>query len=51
MDVLKIDRSKLYTQARYADKIKVSRARVNQMIKEGSLKIVSINGATLIYVD
>jgi len=51
MEALKIDRSKLYTQAKYAEKIKVSRARVNQMVKDGLLKTVKIEGATLVYVD
>ena len=49
MEALKIDRTKLYTQAHYAEKIKVSRARVNQMINEGLIKTVLINGATLVY--
>ena len=49
MDTLKIDRTKLYTQSAYANKIRVSRARVNQMINEGILKTAIINGATLVY--
>lgn len=43
-------RQDLYTQAEYAKKIGVSRARVNQMIKEKSLKVVQIKGATLVKV-
>jgi len=41
-------RKDLYTQSEYAKLIGVSRARVNQMIKENALKIVLVNGATLI---
>ncbi len=48
MEVLKIDRSKLYTQSEYARKIGVTKARVNHMIKEGKLKIVTIHGGKLV---
>lgn len=41
-------RKDLYTQSEYAKKIGVTRSRVNQMIKENVLKIVVVNGATLI---
>lgn len=41
-------RQDLYTQSEYAKKIGVSRARVNQMIKEKLLKVVVVNGATLV---
>lgn len=41
-------RKDLYTQSEYAKKIGVTRARVNQMIKENLLKTVLVNGATLI---
>ena len=51
MEVLKVDRTKLYTQAQYAKKIGVSRARVNHMIKANLLKIVEIKGAKLVYAD
>lgn len=44
-------RKDLYTQSEYSKKINVTRARVNQMIKEGSVKIVLINGATLIKIQ
>lgn len=50
MDSNKIDRTKLITQAAYADKVKLSRARINQKIKDGSIKTVTIEGATLIYL-
>lgn len=43
-------RKDLYTQSEYSKRIGVSRARVNQMIKEGSLKTVLVNGATLIKI-
>jgi len=41
-------RGDIYTQSEYAKLIGVTRARVNQMIKEGSLKTLDVNGATLI---
>ena len=43
-------RQDLYTQTEYSKKIGVTQARVNQMIKEGKVKTVLINGATLIKV-
>lgn len=50
MEPLKIDRTKLMTQAAYARKIGVDRARVNQMIKANEIKVVKIDGATLVYL-
>lgn len=44
-------RKDLYTQTEYAKKIGVSRSRVNQMIKEDLLKVVIVNGATLIKLN
>lgn len=41
-------RRDIYTQSEYAKLIGVTRARVNQMINEGSLKTLTVNGATLI---
>jgi hypothetical protein len=41
-------RKDLYTQSEYARKIGKGRARVNQMIKEGQLTPLKINGAILI---
>ena len=41
-------RQDLYTQTEYARKIKISQPRVAQMIKEGKLHTVYINGAILI---
>jgi hypothetical protein len=41
-------RKDLYTQAEYARLIKKTRAWVNQQIKEGNLKTLIVNGATLI---
>ncbi len=41
-------RADLYTQSEYAKLIGVTRQRVNQMIKEGLLKVVEVNGAKLI---
>jgi predicted XRE-type DNA-binding protein len=43
-------RKDLYTQAEYAKKIGLTRGRVNQMVKAGELKTVTVNGATLIKV-
>ena len=44
-------RKDLYTQSEYAKKIGVTRSRVNQMIKEDLLKVVIVNGATLIKMN
>lgn len=41
-------RQDIYTQAEYARKVDKSRAWVNQQIKEGKLRTLTINGATLI---
>ena len=51
METLKIDRTKLYTQSAYAKKVRVTPQRINQLVKEGSLKLVTINGAVLIYSE
>ena len=40
----------LYTQSEYGKLIGQSRHRVNQLIKEGKLDVVEINGAKLIKV-
>lgn len=45
-----INEKNLLTQAEYARKIGVSRARVSQMIKEKKLTVVIIGGARLIFV-
>lgn len=44
-------RQDLFTQAQYAIRIGVSRARVNQMIKNGELSTVTVNGATLVKIE
>ena len=49
MDPLKIDITKLYTQAAYAREIKKDRSTVNKKAKSGELKTVKIQGGTLIY--
>ncbi len=41
-------RQDLYTQTEYAKKVKLSQPRIAQMIKEGVLNVVVVNGATLI---
>jgi len=43
-------RTDIFTQAEYAKKVKKTRAWVNQQIKAGNLKTLSVNGATLIKV-
>jgi hypothetical protein len=48
MESKKEIRTDLYTQTEYAKKIKMTQARVNQLIKEGKLHTVTVNGATLI---
>jgi hypothetical protein len=49
MQPIKIDRTKLITQAEYARKKGLSRARINQMISEKLINTVVIQGATLVY--
>lgn len=51
MEALKVDRTKLFTQAEYARMIGVTKGRVNQMITEGKLKTVDVNGGKLIHID
>jgi len=41
-------RQDLYTQTEWAKKVGLTKARINQLIKEGQLKTVSVNGAILI---
>lgn len=50
MESLKVDRTKLITQAAYARKIGCDRSTINYMIKQGKLKTVKIEGATLIHM-
>ena len=49
MEALKVDRTKLFTQAEYARKKGYHRSRINQMITENKIKTVKINGAVLVY--
>lgn len=44
----KLIRTDLYTQAAYARKVEKTRAWVNQQIKAGNLKTVTVNGAVLV---
>lgn len=44
-------RKDLYTQTEYAKLKGVSRQRINQMVKDGLLKIVQVRGTILIKVD
>ena len=48
---LKVDRTKLITQAAYAKEIKVSRQRVGAMVKAKLLNTVEIEGTVLILRD
>lgn len=41
-------RQDLYTQAKWAKKVGKTRAWVNQQIKAGNLKTLTIRGATLV---
>jgi hypothetical protein len=41
-------RTDLYTQSEWAKKIKKTRAWVNQQVKAGNIKTVTINGAILV---
>lgn len=43
-------RKDLFTQAEFAKKVGKTRAWVNQQVKAGNLKTLSVNGATLIKV-
>lgn len=49
MEKLKIDRTKLYTQAAFAIVIGKTRQRVNQMVKSNEIDTVEIKGAVLVY--
>jgi len=41
-------REDLYTQAEYAKKVGKTRAWVNQQIKAGNIKTLTVKGATLV---
>lgn len=51
MELLKIDRTKLMTQAAYAEKLGLTRGAVNHMVRDKRVRTVEIKGATLIYLD
>ncbi|MDR3551261.1 MAG: hypothetical protein P4L31_07650 [Candidatus Babeliales bacterium] len=48
LEPLKIDRTKLITQSKYAQKNGTTKQNVYAMIKAGKLKVVEIEGATLV---
>lgn len=48
---LKVDRTKLITQAAYAKKINISRQRVGAMVKAKQVNTVEILGTVLILMD
>jgi excisionase family DNA binding protein len=41
-------RKDLYTQSEYAKLMGVSRSRINQLVKAGELKTVTVNGGILV---
>lgn len=43
-------RQDLFTQSEYAKKVGLTKGRINQMIKEGKLKLVRVNGTVLIKI-
>jgi len=51
LEPLKVDRTKLYTQKEYANKVGLSEARISQKVKSKEIKTIEINGGTLIYED
>jgi hypothetical protein len=50
MENIKVDRTKLITQAKYAKLIGLSRQRVNQMVKNKEVNTIVIKGAILIHL-
>mgnify|MGYP001774056715 CR=1 FL=1 len=48
--MLKEIRKDIFTQAEYAKKVGKSRAWVNQQIKSGNLKTLTVNGAVLVKI-
>lgn len=48
---VKIDQRRLYTQSEYARHTGQKKQRINQLIKEGELTVVLINGGTLVLKD
>lgn len=50
MEPLKIDRTKLITPSRYAEKIGKTKAAVTKMMDEGRVRVITIDGARLIHL-
>jgi len=50
LEPLKVDRTKLYTQKEYAQKIGLTEARISQKVKNNEIKTIQINGCRLIYL-
>ena len=48
MESLKIDHTKLLTVSNYADKIKVTRQTIHNMIKKNELKTIKIDGVLFV---
>lgn len=51
MENIKIDKTKLITQSEYARQKGVSPAYINAEIKRGRIKVVKIQGATLVLLE
>ena len=51
MEALKIDRTKLITPSAYAKLKKITPAAVTRMMREGRVKVITIEGGKLIYLD
>ena len=49
MEVLQVDRTKLYTPTAYANKVEESVQLIKKWMNNGKLKTVKINGHTLVY--
>ena len=51
MEVLKVDRTKLYTPTAYARKVDESVQLIKKWMNNGRLETVKINGHTLVYAN
>lgn len=49
--MLKEIRKDIYTQAEYAKAVGKTRAWVNQQVKAGNLRTLTVNGATLVKIQ
>lgn len=51
MEPLKVDRTRLVTPSEYAKMIGVTKAAVTKMMNEGRVKVITIKGGRLIYLQ